>query len=169
MRPLPRLRTLLFITLLCFQLSQGVYVDIRHLDDEATAAVPSPTSEHKRHGYHRSELIGAWIVMTVVPLACIVFFCATAPRVRQRELLFKLFHRDGVYTQPSMVEMEDLEAGPTTQGPPRQSSWWDRLWGRSRAAAQAGTGMAATVIGKAKPVIKTAARKIDRSRVGRQQ
>ncbi|KAF4740965.1 Suppressor of G2 allele of SKP1, partial [Perkinsus olseni] len=166
---------ILLITLLCLRLCQGVCLNIRHLDDEtpAAAVVPPPTPEHKRHGYHRAELIGAWIIITVVPVACIVFFCVTAPRVRQREILFKLFHRDAVFTAPAAaVEMKDLELGSTagSSSSPRaagSSSWWDRLRGRSKAAARAGGGMAATVIGKAKPVIKSAAAKIDRSRVKR--
>ncbi|KAF4663943.1 hypothetical protein FOZ61_001272 [Perkinsus olseni] len=166
---------ILLITLLCLRLCQGVCLNIRHLDDDtpAAAVVPTPTPEHKRHGYHRAELIGAWIIITVVPVACIVFFCATAPRVRQREILFKLFHRDGVFNAPAAaVEMKDLELGSTagSSSSPRaagSSSWWDRLRGRSKAAARAGGGMAATVIGKAKPVIKSAAAKIDRSRVKR--
>ncbi|KAF4733145.1 hypothetical protein FOZ63_002174, partial [Perkinsus olseni] len=143
---------ILLITLLCLRLCQGVCLNIRHLDDEtpAAAVVLTPTPEHKRHGYHRAELIGAWIIITVVPVACIVFFCATAPRVRQREILFKLFHRDGVFNAPAAaVEMKDLELGSTagSSSSPRaagSSSWWDRLRGRSKAAARAGGGMAAT-------------------------
>ncbi|KAF4738686.1 WD repeat domain 54, partial [Perkinsus olseni] len=164
---------ILLITLLYLRLCQGVCLSSRHLDDEtpAAAVVPTPTPEHKRHGYHRAELIGAWIIITVVPVACIVFFCATAPRVRQREILFKLFHRDAVFNAPAAaaVEMKDLEVGSTSSSPRATSSgsWWDRLRGRSKAAARAGGGMAATVIGKAKPVIKSAGAKIDRSRVKR--